>query len=67
MVRYGRVQYAREGVHAVVGRPVFWKGRLAKVAVVAVPRGFGDILRPHVMASDLPCLRRRRLAKAVGR
>ena len=64
VVRYGRAQYEREGGHAVMGRPVFWKGRLAKVSVVAVPRRFGDILGPQVTASDLPCRRRRRLAKA---
>ena len=57
---------AKEGDHAVVGRPVFWKGRLAKVAVVAVPGRFGDVLGPQLVASGLPCRRRQRPVKATN-
>ena len=37
-VHTGRGEYAEEEGIAVASRPVLWKGRVAKVAVVAVPR-----------------------------
>ena len=36
-VQSGRPEYAEEDGIAVVAKPVMWKGRVAKVAVVAVP------------------------------
>ena len=36
-VQSGRAEYAEEEGIAVAARPVLWKGRVAKVAVVAVP------------------------------
>ena len=49
VVGSGRAEYDEDGEFAVVARPVFWKGRLAKVAVVAVRY-------PHraVLASQRP-------------
>ena len=54
VIRCGRTQSAREGGHTVVARPVFWKGKLAKVVVVAVPERDSSILDPQVMASSIP-------------
>ena len=59
VVRYGGSQYAQDGGCAVVARPVFWKGKLAKVAVVAVPEGDCNVLGPQLAAPDLAVRRRR--------
>ena len=37
VVGSGRAEYDEDGGFAAIARPVIWKGRLAKVAVVAVP------------------------------
>ena len=44
VIRSGGAQFSREGGHTVVARPVFWKGKLAKVVVVAVPERDSSIL-----------------------
>ena len=43
-VQSGRPEYAEEDGIAVVAKPVMWKGRVAKVAVVAVPAGDRAVL-----------------------
>ena len=40
--------YTEEGDVAIAARPVFWHGRLAKVAVVAVPHRDRSALRPQL-------------------
>ena len=47
----GRAAYAEEDNVAVAARPVFWQGRLAKVAVVAVPYHDRAILWPQLAAA----------------
>ena len=47
----GRAAYAEEDGVAVAARPVFWQGRLAKVAVVAVPYRDRSVLRPQLAAA----------------
>ena len=47
-VRSGRAEYAEEEGIAVVAKPVMWKGRVAKVAVVAVPYGDRAVLAPQL-------------------
>ena len=37
VVRYGTSQYAHDGGYTVIARLVVWKGKLAKVVVIAVP------------------------------
>ena len=61
-VRSGFTQYAHEDGYAAIARPVLWKGRLAKVVVVAVPDGDQAVLGPQLVASDLPARRRRPVA-----
>ena len=61
-VRYGSTQYAHEGGYAAIARPVLWKGRLAKVVVVAVPDSDRAVLGPQLVASDLAARRRQPLA-----
>ena len=46
--RSGRPEYAEEDGIAVVAKPVLWKGRVAKVAVVAVPFQDRAVLAPQV-------------------
>ena len=46
--RSGRPEYAEEEDIAVVAKPVLWKGRVAKVAVVAVPYGDRVVLTPQL-------------------
>ena len=65
-VRYGTSRYAEEGGLAVVAKPVFWKGRLAKMVVVAVPDPDGAVLDPQVIASDVPGRRRHPVAAAAA-
>jgi hypothetical protein len=43
----GGAEYAEADGLAVVARPVYWKGRLAKVIVVAVPSGERAALLPQ--------------------
>ena len=58
-VHYGTARYAHDGGHAVIARPVVWKGKLAKVVVIAVPDPDRAVLGPQVIASDVPGRRRR--------
>ena len=53
-VRYGRMEYAHDGAYEVIARPVLWKGKLAKVVVIAVPDSDGNVLNPQVVASEVP-------------
>ena len=46
--RTGRPEYAEADGLAAVAQPVHWKGRLAKLAVVAVPAEFRDALAPQL-------------------
>ena len=46
-VQSGRTEYAEEDGIAVVAKPVMWKGRVAKVAVVTVPYGDRAVLAPQ--------------------
>ena len=46
--RSGRTEYAESDGLAVVATPVIWKGRLAKVAVVAVPDEYRAALTPQL-------------------
>ena len=46
--RSGRAEYAEADGLAAVARPVYWKGRLAKVAVVAVPWEHRAVLEPQL-------------------
>ena len=52
--RYGTARYAHDGGYTVIARPVVWKGRLAKVVVIAMPDPDGAVLDPQVTASDAP-------------
>ena len=65
-VRSGTSMYAHDGGYAVIARPVVWKGKLAKVAVVAVPDPDGAVLNPQVIASDVPGARRRPVVATAG-
>ncbi len=47
VVGSGRAEYDEDGVFSVIARPVIWKGRIAKVAVVAVPYPHRAILDPQ--------------------
>ena len=60
--RYGTARYAHDDGCAAIARPVFWKGKLAKVVVVAVPESHSAILGPQMVASDMPGRRRRPVA-----
>ena len=66
--RYGTARYAHDGGYAVIARPVIWKGKLAKVVVVAVPDTVSAVLDPQVIASDGIGRRRKPIAAvaAVG-
>ena len=46
--RSGRTEYAEGDGIAVVAKPVFWKGRLAKVIVVALPWEHRRMLEPQL-------------------
>ena len=46
--RSGRAEYAEKDGIAVVAKPVLWKGRVAKVAVVAVPRNDRIVLEAQL-------------------
>ena len=61
-VRYGETQYAHDGGYTAIARPVTWKGRLAKVVVIAVPDRDRAVLDPQLLASDFTARRRRPVA-----
>ena len=44
----GQSEYAEADGIAAVARPVYWKGRLAKLAVVAVPHELRAVLEPQI-------------------
>ena len=46
--RSGEPEYAEADGLAAVAKPVYWKGRLAKLAVVAVPLEFRAVLAPQL-------------------
>ncbi|MDE2937404.1 MAG: ImmA/IrrE family metallo-endopeptidase [Chloroflexota bacterium] len=46
--RSGETEYAEEDCLAAAATPVIWKGRLAKVAVVAVPADYRNALEPQL-------------------
>ena len=46
--RSGEPEYAEADSLAAVAKPVYWKGRLAKLAVVAVPLEFRAVLAPQL-------------------
>ena len=52
--RSGRTEYAEGDGIAVVAKPVFWKGRLAKVIVVALPWENRKALAPQHGATPWP-------------
>ena len=66
VVRHGAARYAHDGGYAVIARPVVWKGKLAKVVVVAVPDPDVAVLDPQVIASDVPGRRRQPVAAVDG-
>ena len=47
VVGSGRAEYDEDGGFAVIARPVTWRGKLAKVAVVAVPYSHRAALDPQ--------------------
>ena len=47
-VRSGGAEYAEDDGFAVAAKPVLWKGRIAKVSVVAVPFGDRKVLIPQL-------------------
>ena len=51
VVGSGKAEYDEDGGIAVIARPVIWRGRLAKVAVVAVPFHHRAALYPQRPAS----------------
>ena len=51
VARSGRAAYAEADGVAVAAKPVLWRGRLAKVAVVAVPYRDRSVLRPQLAAA----------------
>ena len=68
-VRSGRPEYAEEDGIAIAAKPVLWKGRVAKVGVVAVPYGDRAVLAPQLGRADWHCRNphaRRRLATAAS-
>ena len=66
--RYGTARFARGGGYAALARPVIRMGKLARVAVVAVPESYAAILEPQMVTSDMPECRRKPVAAvaAVG-
>ena len=61
-VRYDTTQYGHDDGYAAIASPVFWKGKLAKVVVVAVPDAYRSVLGPQLVASDFVARRRRPVA-----
>ena len=60
--RYEETRYAHDGGYTAIARPVVWKGKLAKVVVVAVPDPYRAVLRPQLAASDFAARRRKPVA-----
>ena len=60
--RYGITQYAHDDGCTAIARPVLWKGKLAKVVVVAVPESDSAVFGPQMVASDMHGRRRRPVA-----
>ena len=54
-VRYDRSQYADSDGLTIIARPHSWKGKVAKVTVVAVHSRDRAVLRPQLLASDVGC------------
>lgn len=50
-IRSGVTEFARDGRHAIIARPVHWMGKLAKVAVVAVPARHASLLEHQYVAA----------------
>ncbi len=50
----GRAEYAEEDDVAAIAAPVFWKGRLAKVILVAVPWERRSVLEPQLGRQSQP-------------
>ena len=65
--RYGTARYAHDGGRAAIARPVFWKGKLVKVVVVAVPESYASVLGPQMVSSEVPGAGRWRWRLAPGR
>ena len=61
--RSGEAEYAEADGIAAVAKSVYWKGRLAKLAVVAVPLEFRALLAPQV--DNIPRQSRPSLAKPL--
>ena len=59
-IRSGVAEFAEDGRHALIARPVHWKDRLAKVAVVAVPARHASLLEHQFMASRASGRKRQR-------
>ena len=59
-------RYAHDGGRAAIARPVFWKGKLVKVVVIAVPESDSAVLGPQMIASDMPGRRLRPVTAAAG-
>ena len=51
--RDGRMHSVHDGGYAAIARPVIWKGKLAKVVVVAVPDTDRSVLDPQATASGM--------------
>ena len=66
VVGSGRTEYDEDGGFAAIARPVFWRGRLAKVAVVAVPYHHRAVLEPQMPASGFSNSMRGLAASAPG-
>ncbi len=62
----GRPEYAEGDGLAVAAKPVLWKGRLAKVIVVAVPWEYRRVLEPQLGRSRWPHTRFNLRAVTVG-
>ena len=64
--RYGSTQYAHDDGCTAIARPVLWKGKLAKVVVIAVLDRDSAVLDPQLLASDFAARRRRPAAATAG-
>ena len=69
-VQSGGAEYAEDDGFAVAAKPVLWKGRIAKVSVVAVPFGDRRVLAPQLGKAPGPDRNQRsrtqRMATAHG-
>ena len=64
--RSGGAEYAEDGGLAVAARPVLWKGRVAKVAIVAVPFLDRTVLAPQVGGVNWHYQKPRALARLMS-